>query len=172
MRRLGTAKFEYCLPLKTTTDPKNSAIDLYGKNKIEESRGGNNNSNKQKLSTLTPFTDSEVYFATCSPRKNKTMKRHYNVSPDGVSSLDDYSTSTTLLCETNQPGRRMSITLSAGLMSDENSSDVSSELRVNTESLETSSQITQSTNFSHTNVSPLPSPTTSGLSMATTASCK
>lgn len=99
------------------------------------------------------------------------MKRHYNVSPDGVSSLDDYSMSTTLLYETNTPGRRMSITLS-GLMSDENSSDISSEQIVITESLETSSLITQSTNYSHTTVSPLPSPTISGLSMATTASCK
>lgn len=149
-------KFDYCLPLKTSTDPK-SSVNLYGCgiNKTEENRIG-------KLTKLTPFTptnESEVYFATCSPRKNKTIKRHYNVSPDGVVSLDDYSTSTTLLYEMNTPGRRMSITLSG-----ENSSDISSVL--NTESLETSSLITQSTNFSHTTVSPLPSP------MATPASCK
>lgn len=137
-------------------------------NKIEESRGNGNNS--KKPTTLTPFTENEIYFAKCNQRKNKIMKRHYNVSPDGVSSLDDYSTST-LLYETNTPGRRMSITLS-GLMS-ENSSDISSEPNVITESLETSSLKTQSTNFSHTTISPLPSPTISDcLSMATTASCK
>lgn len=184
---IGIKKFECSMtpPPKTSTsiDPKITDIDLSlhqqslgggsGLNKTDES-GGNS-----KKPFLSPFMENELYFATCNPRKNKIMaKRHYNVSPDGVSSLDDYSsTNTTLLCETNLPGngRRMSITISDG-----NSSEISSEPIVIAESLETSSLITQSTT---TTSSPLPSPSSSclpgssshglsHLSMATTMSCK
>ncbi|XP_070498804.1 uncharacterized protein Rgk2 isoform X2 [Chironomus tepperi] len=145
----GIKKFEYCLPLKTQEieDPKiinkdvtTDESEVYGINK--------NDDNDKPL--MSPFADNTVFFATCSPRKSKIMKkRHYNVSPDGVSSLDEYTNSTTILYETNTPGRRMSITISD----------------------ETSSLITQSTNCSRTTESPLPSPSSSGLSMATTASC-
>jgi hypothetical protein len=166
----GIKKFEYCLPQKTpehekeesamiNKDLRSEAVELYGLNKSEDG-------NKPLMS---PFAESKVYFATCSPRKNKIMKkRHYNVSPDGVSSLDEYTNSmTTITYETNTPGRRrMSITISDG-----NSSEVGSEPIVLGESLETSSLITQSTNCSRTTSSPLPSPSSSGRSMATTASC-
>lgn len=106
----------------------------------------------------------QVHFAMCSPRKNRNMKkRHYNVSPDGVSSLDEY----TITYDTHTPsgGRRMSITISDG-----NSSEISSEPVLIAESLETSSLITHSTT-SRTTASPLPSPS-SGLSLATTATCR
>lgn len=137
--------------------PSEAAGEIYGINKNDES-------NKPSVS---PFGESKIYFATCSPRKNKIMKkRHYNVSPDGVSSLDEYTNSTTITYETNTPGRRMSITISDG-----NSSEMSTtEPIVINEYLETSSLITQSTNCSRTTES-LPSPSSSGLSMATTASC-
>jgi len=164
--RLGIKKFEYCLPLKSleTEDPKiiNKDVtteegEVYGINKSDD--------NDKPL--MSPFADNKVFFATCSPRKNKIMKkRHYNVSPDGVSSLDEYTNSTTILYETNTPGRRMSITISDG-----NSSKMRTEPIIITKSLETSSLITQSTNCSRTTESPLPSPSSSGLSMATTASC-
>jgi hypothetical protein len=124
----------------------------------------------KKQPLLSPFPENEVYFATCNARKNKIMKkRHYNVSPDGVSSLDDYTSNTTLVYETNITGRRMSITISDG-----NSSEISSEPIVITESLETSSLITQSTNCSNNTTSPLASPSSSspGFSMVTTASCE
>lgn len=125
------------------------SVELYGINKSDE---GNNKAS----------AESKIFFATCTPKKNKIMKkRHYNVSPDGVSSLDEYTNNTTtIMYETNTPGRRMSITISDG-----NSSELSSEPIVITESLETSSLITQSTNCS------LPSPSSSGRSLATTASC-
>lgn len=125
----------------------------------------------RKPASMSPFVDNQVYFATCSPRKARAMKkRHYNVSPDGVSSLDEYTT--TITYETNTPTgggrtRRMSITISDG----NSSSEMSSEPAVIAESLETSSLATQSTNCSRTTASPLPSPS-SGLSLATTASCK
>jgi hypothetical protein len=125
-----------------------------------------NENSSNKPSTMSPFMD-QVHFATCSPRKNRNMKkRHYNVSPDGVSSLDEYTT-TTITYDTHTPsgGRRMSITISDG-----NSSEISSEPVLIAESHETSSLITQSTN-SRTTASPLPSPS-SGLSLATTATCK
>lgn len=138
-------------------------VELYGINKNDE---GNS-----EASAMSPFTDNKVYFATCSPRKSKSMKkRHYNVSPDGVSSLDEYTT-TTITYETNTPSgschRRMSITISDG----NSSCEMSSEPAVIVDSLETSSLITQSTNCSRTTGSPLPSPS-SGLSLATTATCK
>ena len=137
-------------------------VELYGINK--------NDKRSNKASTMSTFIDDKVYFATCSPRKSKNMKkRHYNVSPDGVSSLDEYTT-TTITYETNTPSgschRRMSITISDG----NSSCEISSEQAVIVGSLETSS-LTQSTNCSRTTGSPLPSPS-SGLSLATTASCK
>jgi hypothetical protein len=133
------------------------AMELYGLNKNEEG----------SKPLMSPFAENKVYFATCSPRKNKIMKkRHYNVSPDGVSSLDEYTNMTTIMYETNTPGRRMSITISDG-----NSSEISGEPIVMAESLETSSLMTQSTNCSRTTSSPLPSPSSSCRSMATTASC-
>lgn len=171
--------------MKTSNDPKISDTDLsslsfgggggggsgvgdlYSVNKTDEAGGIASNSKKPLLS---PFLENELCFATCNPRKNKIMtKRHYNVSPDGVSSMDDYST-TTLLYETNMTGRRMSITISDGNSSEISSDPLASVRDHDHESLETSSLITQSTNFSNTtNSSPSPSP---GLSMATTASCK
>lgn len=161
---LGIKKFE----CDSKTSDADLSGNLYSINKTDEAEGGASASNS-KAPLLSPFMENELYFATCNPRKNKIMtKRHYNVSPDGVSSMDDYST-TTLLYETNMTGRRMSITISDG-----NSSEISSEPLASVqdhESLETSSLTTQSTNFSNTtsNSSPSPSP---GLSMATTASCK
>lgn len=165
----GTKKFEYGIPEKNpTVEPKKSKdlnsemVELYGINKNDEGNA--------KPSPVSPFMENQVYFATCSPRKSRNMKkRHYNVSPDGVSSLDEYAT-TTITYETNTPtgGRRMSITISDG----NSSSEMSSEPAVIAESsLETSSLITQSTNCSRTTGSPLPSPS-SGLSQLTTASCK
>lgn len=136
-------------------------VELYGISKNDEGH--------TKPSPMSPFMENQVYFATCSPRKSRNMKkRHYNVSPDGVSSLDEYAT-TTITYETNtlSGGRRMSITISDG----NSSSGMSSEPAVIAESLETSSLITQSTNCSRTTGSPLPSPS-SGLSLATTATCK
>lgn len=139
-------------------------VELYGNNK--------NDDGKSKASTISPFMDDKIYFATCSPKKSKNMKkRHYNVSPDGVSSLDEYTT-TTITYETNTPSgscqRRMSITI----ISDGNSScEISGDPAVITDSIETSSLITQSTNCSRTTGSPLPSPS-SRLSQATTATCK
>lgn len=179
----GIKKFE--CNMKTSNDPKISDTDLsslsfgggggggsgvgdlYSVNKTDEAGGSASNSKKPLLS---PFLENELCFATCNPRKNKIMtKRHYNVSPDGVSSMDDYST-TTLLYETNMTGRRMSITISDGNSSEISSDPLASVRDHDHESLETSSLITQSTNFSNTtNSSPSPSP---GLSMATTASCK
>lgn len=160
----GTKKIEYFTSTKTPPeieDPKMAnkdldleMVELYGKKKCDE---GNS-----KLSSMSPFMDP-VHFAMCSPRKNRNMKkRHYNVSPDGVSSLDEY----TITYDTHTPsgGRRMSITISDG-----NSSEISSEPVLIAESLETSSLITHSTN-SRTTASPLPSPS-SGLSLATTATC-
>lgn len=135
-------------------------VELYGITKKDE---GNN-----KPSSLSPFMENQVYFATCSPRKIRNMKkRHYNVSPDGVSSLDEYAT-TTITYETNtmSGGRRMSITISDG----NSSSGLSSEPVVIADSLESSVK-TQSTNCSRTTGSPLTSPS-SGHSLATTASCK
>lgn len=130
-------------------------VELLGAKKNDE---GNN-----KPSSMSPFMD-QVHFAMCSPRKSRNMKkRHYNVSPDGVSSLDEY----TITYDTHTPsgGRRMSITISDG-----NSSEISSEPVLIAESLETSSLITHSTT-SRTTASPLPSPS-SGLSLATTATCR
>jgi hypothetical protein len=128
-------------------------VELFGRKKNDE---GNN-----KPSSMSPFVD-QVHFAMCSPRKSRNMKkRHYNVSPDGVSSLDEY----TITYDTHTPsggGRRMSITISDG-----NSSEISSEPVLIAESLETSSLITHST----TTASSLPSPS-SGLSLATTATCR
>lgn len=118
---------------------------------------------RNKPPSMSPFMD-KIQFAMCSPRTQRNMKkRHYNVSPDGVSSLDEY----TIMYDTHtlSGGRRMSITISDG-----NSSEISSEPALIAESLETSSLITQSTN-SRTTASPLPSPS-SGLSQATTATCK
>lgn len=165
-----TKKFEYSDP-KTPSemgDPKitkkdlnSEMVELYGISKNDEG--------SSKPSQMSPFMENQVYFATCSPRKNRNMKkRNYNVSPDGVSSLDEYAT-TTITYETNTPtgGRRMSITISDG----HSSSEMSSEPVVIAESLETSSLKTQSTNCSRTTGSPLPSPS-SGLSLATTATCK
>lgn len=149
-----------------TEDPKmthNSMnaemVELYSIHKNEELNN--------KPSTMAPFMENQVTFATCSPRKNRNMKkRHYNVSPDGVSSLDEYTTTTiTYGANTLSGGRRMSITISDG----NSSSEMSSEPPVIAESLETSSMLTQSTTFSRTTASPLPS---SGLSQTTTATCK
>ncbi|KAG5682220.1 hypothetical protein PVAND_011586 [Polypedilum vanderplanki] len=163
----GIKKFEYCLPLKTPENEKQETAMINKDLMTESAEIYNLNKNEEGNK---PFAENKIYFATCSPRKNKIMKkRHYNVSPDGVSSLDDYtnSMSTTITYETNTPGRRMSITISDG-----NSSELSSEPIVITESLETSSLITQSTNCSHTTSSPLPSPSSSSArSLATTASC-
>lgn len=162
----GTKKFEYFTP---TEDPKmmNKAlnaemVELYG---IHSKNDEANN----KPTPMAAFVENQVYFATCSPRKNRNMKkRHYNVSPDGVSSLDEYTTTTiTYEANTLSGGRRMSITISDG----NSSSEMSSEPPAMVESLETSSLITQSTNCSRTTGSPLPSPS-SGLSLATTATCK
>lgn len=160
----GVKKFEYFTPTKTPSeieDPKEMNKDL-NLEMVELFRKDEGSSNKP-----SPFMDP-VHFETCSPRKNRNIKkRHYNVSPDGVSSLDEYAT-TTITYDTQTPsgrGRRMSITISDG-----NSSEISSEPILIAESLETSSMITQSTN-SRTTASPLPSPS-SGLSLATTATCK
>lgn len=112
--------------------------------------------------------DDQIFFATCSPKRiNKSVKkRAYNKSPDGVYSLDEYTT--TITYETNTPSRRMSITISDG-----HSSSLSNEPVNQGDQTETTSLITPSTNCSRTTGSPLPSPSTSsGLSMATTASCK
>lgn len=166
--RLGIKKFEYCLPLKTLEMEDPNIINKDVTSEESEVYGVSNKKNDDNDKPLmSPFADNKVFFATCSPRKNKIMKkRHYNVSPDGVSSLDEYTNSTTILYETNTPGRRMSITISDG-----NSSKMRTEPIIITKSLETSSLITQSTNCSRTTESPLPSPSSSGLSMATTASC-
>lgn len=135
-------------------------VELYGIHKNEETNN--------KPSPMAPFMENQVYFATCSPKRNRNMKkRHYNVSPDGVSSLDEYTTTITYETNTMSGGRRMSITISDG----NSSSEMSSEPPVIAESLETSSLKTQSTNCSRTTVSPLNSPS-SGLSLATTATCK
>lgn len=142
----------------TNKDLNLEMVELFGNNRNDE---GTN-----KPSSMSPFMD-QVHFATCSPKKNRNMKkRHYNVSPDGVSSLDEYTT-TTITYDTHTPsgGRRMSITISDG-----NSSEISSEPVLIAESLENSSLITQSTN-SRTTASTLPSPS-SGHSLATTATCK
>jgi hypothetical protein len=164
----GTKKFEYFTPTKTppeSEDPKMTNKDL---NLEMVELFNKNDEGSNKPSSMSPFMD-QVHFATCSPRKNRNMKkRHYNVSPDGVSSLDEYTMTTTITYDTHTPsagGRRMSITISDG-----NSSEMSSEPVLIAESHETSSLITQSTN-SRTTASPLPSPS-SGLSLATTASCK
>lgn len=139
------------------TDLNAEAIELACINKNDEAN----------MPTSMSFIENKVFFATCSPRKNRAIKkRHYNVSPDGVSSLDEYTT--TITYETNTPGRRMSITISDG--NSVAASDNSSEPVMLTESIETSSLITQSTNCSRNMGSPLSSP--SSLSMATTASCK
>jgi hypothetical protein len=165
----GNKKFEYFSPIKTPSekgDLKKSSemVKLFGLSKTDE--GGN------KSSPVSTFMDNQVYFATCTPKKNRKIKnRHYNVSPDGVSSLDDEFTIT---YETNTQtcGRRYSgqmyFTVSDG---NSNNSELSSEQPIITESLETSSLKTQSTNCSRTTGSPLPS-STSGLSLATTATCK
>lgn len=168
----GVKKFEYFTPTKTPPemeDPKMTnkdlnleMVELFGINKNDEGSG-----NKP-----SPFMDP-IHFATCSPRKNRNMKkRNYNVSPDGVSSLDESTSymTTTITYDTHTPsgGRRMSITISDG-----NSSEISEPALI-AESLETSSLITQSTN-SRTTASPLPSPSpSSGLSLASTATatCK
>lgn len=167
----GTKKFEYFVPTKTpleienpnitTKDSNLEMVELYGVNKTDE---GNNKASK------SPFMDNKIYFATCSPRKSRNMKkRNYNVSPDGVSSLDEYTT-TTITYETNTPSgschRRMSITISDG----NSSCEMSNEPVMMADSLETSSLITQSTNCSRTTGSPLPSP--SELSLAASATCK
>lgn len=168
----GLKKFECSNDSNVIDTDLNTAVggagDLYSMTINKKSDCGEASTSNSKKPLLSPFMENEVYFATCNPRKNKIMtKRHYNVSPDGVSSLDDYST-TTLLYETTIPGRRMSITISDG----GNSSEISSEpLLIAHESMETSSLITQSTNFSNTTTTNS-SPTSPGLSMATTASCK
>lgn len=164
----GTKKFEYFTPTKTPPefdDPKMTNKDL-NLEMVEMFGNNRNDEGSNKPSSVSPFME-QVQFQTCSPRKNRNIKkRHYNVSPDGVSSLDEYTT-TTITYDTHTPsgGRRMSITISDG-----NSSEISSEPVLIAESLETSSLITQSTN-SRTTASPLPSPS-SGLSLATTATCK
>lgn len=143
---------------------KDLDLEMVELNSINKKDEGN-----VKTSSMSPFMENKVYFATCSPRKSRNIKkRHYNVSPDGVSSLDEYAT-TTITYETNTPsgGRRMSITISDG----NSSSDMGSEPAVIAGSHETSSFITQSTNCSRTTGSSLPSPS-SGLSTATTATCK
>lgn len=171
----SSKKIDYCLPLQTleledqdsfdstnntnslsTNHTINQFSDIYGKNKKEEPI--------RKSSLL----DNQILFATCSPKKiNKDIKkRAYNKSPDGVYSLDEYTT--TITYETNTPSRRMSITISDG-----HSSSLSNEPLNQSDQMETTSLITPSTNCSRTTGSPLPSPSTSsGLSMATTASCK
>lgn len=141
-----------------------------------ELRGSHKNDDSPaKPSSVSPFLENQVYFATCSPKKTrnsiKMKKRHYNVSPDGVSSLDEYTT-TTITYDTHTPsgGRRMSITISDG--NSNHGSEISSEKVVIPESShETSSLMTQSTNCSRTTSSPLPSPS-SGLSLASTITCK
>lgn len=91
-------------PKTINNDVPLESSDIYGTSKSDES-------NK----TTSMLGENKVFFATCSPRKNKILKkRHYNVSPDGVSSLDEYTNSTTITYETNTPGRRMSITISDG----------------------------------------------------------
>ena len=163
----SSKKFDYCSPLQTleleeqdsfgsTNHKMDQFSDIYGINKKEE---------PIKKSSLL---DNEIFFATCSPKKiNKNIKkRAYNKSPDGVYSLDEYTT--TITYETNTPSRRMSITISDG-----HSSSLSNEPVNQGDQIETTSLITPSTNCSRTTCSPLPSPSTSsGLSMATTASCK
>lgn len=148
-------------PKMASKDLHSEMVELYGINKNDEANN--------KPPSISPFMENQVYFATCSPRKSRNMKkRHYNVSPDGVSSLDEYTT--TITYETNTPsgaGRRMSITISDG----NSSSEISSEPVMIPGSLETSSLITQSTNCSRTTGSPMPSPS-SGLSLATTVTCK
>ena len=160
-----TQKFEYFSTTKTSPDVEDLKmadtelnLEMVELLSIKRSDEGRN-----KPTSMSPFMD-KIQFAMCSPRKQRNMKkRHYNVSPDGVSSLDEY----TITYDTHTPsgGRRMSITISDG-----NSSEMSSEPAMIAESLETSSLITQSTN-SRTTASPLPSPS-SGLSQATTVTCK
>lgn len=143
----------------TSKDSNSELFELYSRN----------DEGHDKPSPMSTFMENQVHFATCSPKKNRIMrKHHYNVSPDGVSSLDEYSTKTiTYETNTSSGGRRMSITISDG----NSNSEMNSEPAVIAESLETSSRTTQSTNCSRTTGSPLPSPS-SGLSLATTATCK
>jgi hypothetical protein len=129
-------------------------VELYGNaDKTSDDDGSNESPH---------FLDNnKIHFAKCSPRRNRSIKkskRHYNVSPDGVSSLDEY----TITYETNtlSGGRRMSITISDMAAVTDNCSELSSEPVVISESLETSSLATQSsTSRTTTTCSPLPSPT-------------
>lgn len=139
-----------------------------------ELRGSHKNDDSPaKPSSVSPFLENQVYFATCSPKKTrnsiKMKKRHYNVSPDGVSSLDEYTTTITYDTHTPSGGRRMSITISDG--NSNHGSEMSEKVAIPESSLETSSLMTQSTNCSRTTSSPLPSPS-SGLSLASTITCK
>lgn len=94
---------------------------------------------------VSPYLD-EVVFATCSPKKNRIVKKRnvYNVSPDGVSSLDEYVTTINYETNSTSGGRRMSITISDS----HSNSEISSEPALISESHETSSLVTQSTNCS------------------------
>jgi hypothetical protein len=151
----GIKKFDYCLPQPKTPSTSTTAA-------LDEHKKLNKKDFDKSCHDDKPLI-SPVYFATCSPRKNKNLnkKRHYNVSPDGVSSLDEYTTMITYDAPCGN-ARRMSITISDG----NSSSEISTE-PIMMESIETSSLITQSTRT--TNTSPLPSPSSSGISMMTSA---
>lgn len=168
-------KFDYCSPLPSleledqdsfdSTTKINNLSTNHNMDQFSEIYGTNKNEEPIRKSSLL---DNQIFFATCSPKKiNKNIKkRAYNKSPDGVFSLDEYTT--TITYETNTPSRRMSITISDG-----HSSSLSNEPVNQCDQMETTSLITPSTNCSRTTGSPLPSPSTSsGLSTATTASCK
>lgn len=142
-------------------------VELYSNvNKTTSDDDGSNMS-----SSISNFLEGNVVFAKCTPKKNRSFKkRHYNVSPDGVSSLDEYTTTITYETNTLSGGRRMSITISD--MAADTCSEISSEPVMITESLETSSFTTQSSSSRTTAGSPLPSPTSTTHSLTSTATCK
>lgn len=168
----SSKKFDYCSPLQTLEledqdcfDSTTNIDNLSTKHSLDQFSDIYGTKKKEETNKLL---DNQIFFATCSPKKiNKNIKkRAYNKSPDGVFSLDEYTT--TITYETNTPSRRMSITISDG-----HSSSLSNEPVNQCDQMETTSLITPSTKCSRTTGSPLPSPSTSsGLSMATTVSCK
>jgi hypothetical protein len=161
----GIKKFEYFTP-SSSNDEKMRDLEMVELYKNVDKASDDDGSNKFGIE------NNKIHFAKCSPRRNRSIKkskRHYNVSPDGVSSLDEY----TITYETNTPtgGRRMSITISDMAVADTSCSEISSEPAAN-ESHETSSIATQSSiSRTTTTGSPLPSPTSTH-SLATTATCE
>jgi hypothetical protein len=164
----GSKKFEYFTP-SSSNDEKMRDLEMVELFRNVDKTSDDDGSNK--LPHFGIVENNKIHFAKCSPRRNRSIKkskRHYNVSPDGVSSLDEY----TITYETNTPsgGRRMSITISDMAVADTSCSEMSSEPAA-IESLETSSLATQSSmSRTTTTGSPLPSPTSTH-SLATTATC-